>query len=89
MVRGDGEGWRCVDCGQWFENWPPDSEPCPGSPPNSAPTDLPTRYLQIDALVAAAFAVCERWDEDEVDEDEMSNLVARLRQVIQVVSAAS
>jgi hypothetical protein len=28
-VRLDGGGWRCVDCNNWFEGWPPDTEPCP------------------------------------------------------------
>jgi hypothetical protein len=31
MVRSlaDG-GWRCVDCGETFDRWPADSEPCGG-----------------------------------------------------------
>lgn len=37
--------------------------------------------MTADPLVEAALAVCDRWDADEVDDDAMTNDIARLRRV--------
>lgn len=37
-------------------------------------------------LAACAFEACDRWDADEVDDDEMSNLLVRLRRAAEAVT---
>lgn len=40
----------------------------------------------IDALAVAALEVCEMWDADDVNDDALSNAVARLRPLASMIA---
>jgi len=83
MVRldqGGRGGWRCVDCGQQFADWPPDTEPC--SPLREAINrmgiGLHAARLELPATVADDLT--QRWRD-------LLDAIERVTDVIATVSA--